>query len=117
MKKEIIIIAAIILLLVITVIILAIIIGMVILVIVLNDGVRKIPVQYAKKVQGRKMVGGQTTNIPLRVNTGGVIPVIFASSLMQFPVIITSFFNYKGTGAGAGRRYRCGHQIRRRGTV
>jgi preprotein translocase subunit SecY len=83
------------------IIILAIIIGMVILVIVLNDGVRKIPVQYAKKVQGRKMVGGQTTNIPLRVNTGGVIPVIFASSLMQFPVIITSFFNYKGTGAGA----------------
>ena len=75
------------------IIILAIIIGMVILVIVLNDGVRKIPVQYAKKVQGRKMVGGQTTNIPLRV--------IFASSLMQFPVIITSFFNYKGTGAGA----------------
>lgn len=83
------------------IIILAIIVGMVILVIVLNDGVRKIPVQYAKKVQGRKMVGGQTTNIPLRVNTGGVIPVIFASSLMQFPVIITSFFNYKGTGVAA----------------
>lgn len=80
------------------IIIVAIIAAMVILVIVLNDGVRKIPVQYAKKVQGRKMVGGQTTNIPLRVNTGGVIPVIFASSLMSFPVIICSFFNYSGTG-------------------
>ena len=80
------------------IIIIAVIVGMVVLVIVLNDGVRKIPVQYAKKVQGRKMVGGQTTNIPLRVNTGGVIPVIFASSLMQFPVIICSFFNINGTG-------------------
>ena len=80
------------------IIIIAVIVGMVVLVIVLNDGVRKIPVQYAKKVQGRKMVGGQTTNIPLRVNTGGVIPVIFASSLMQFPVIICSFFNIQGTG-------------------
>ncbi len=80
------------------IIIIAIIVGMVVLVIILNDGVRRIPVQYAKKVQGRKMVGGQTTNIPLKVNTGGVIPVIFASSLMQFPVIICSFFNYNGTG-------------------
>ena len=61
------------------VIILAIIVGMVILVIILNDAVRKIPVQYAKKVQGRKMVGGQSTFIPLKVNTAGVIPVIFAS--------------------------------------
>ena len=41
--------------------------------------------QYAKKMQGRKMVGGQSTNIPLKVNTAGVIPVIFASSLMSFP--------------------------------
>ena len=80
------------------IIILAIIIGMVILVIVLNDGVRKIPVQYAKKVQGRKMVGGQSTNIPLKVNTSGVIPVIFASSLMQLPIFICSLFNVSGTG-------------------
>ncbi len=82
-------------------IIFAIIIGMVILVIILNGGVRKIPVQYAKKVQGRKMVGGQTTNIPLKVNTSGVIPVIFASSLMQLPVIVCSFFNISGTGVWA----------------
>ena len=80
------------------IIILAIIIGMVILVIILNDGVRKIPVQYAKKVQGRKMVGGQSTSIPLKVNTSGVIPVIFASSLMQLPIFICSLFNISGTG-------------------
>ena len=79
------------------VIILASIIGMIVLVILLNDGVRKIPVQYAKKIQGRKMMGGQSSSIPLKINTAGVIPIIFASSLMQFPIIISSFF-YQGTG-------------------
>ncbi|MCM1119921.1 MAG: preprotein translocase subunit SecY [bacterium] len=79
-------------------IIIAIIILMVVLVIVLNAGVRRIPVQYAKKVQGRKMVGGQTSNIPLKVNTSGVIPVIFASSIMQTPIIICNFLQYQGTG-------------------
>ena len=79
------------------VVIIAIIVAMVAIVIILNDGVRKIPVQYAKKVQGRKLVGGQTSSIPLKVNTAGVIPIIFASSLMQFPIIISSFF-YKGNG-------------------
>ncbi|MGN1179668.1 MAG: preprotein translocase subunit SecY [Suilimivivens sp.] len=83
------------------VIIFAIIIGMVVLVIILNDGVRKIPVQYAKKMQGRKMVGGQTSSIPLKVNTAGVIPIIFASSLMQLPIIICSFVGYGGTGVWA----------------
>lgn len=80
------------------VIIFAIIIAMVVLVIILNDGVRKIPVQYANKVQGRKMVGGQTSSIPLKVNTSGVIPVIFAQSLLQTPIIISSFAGYSGTG-------------------
>lgn len=80
------------------VIIIAIILVMVIMVIILNDGVRKIPVQYAKKVQGRKMVGGQTSSIPLKVNTSGVIPIIFASSLMQLPIVICSFFGYQGSG-------------------
>ncbi|MBQ7920502.1 MAG: preprotein translocase subunit SecY [Lachnospiraceae bacterium] len=84
-----------------TVVIFAIIILMVVLVIILNAGVRKIPVQYAKKVQGRKMVGGQTSSIPLKVNTSGVIPVIFASSIMQTPIIISSLFGYSGTGAWA----------------
>ncbi len=79
-------------------VIIAIIVGMVVLVIILNDGVRRIPVQYANKVQGRKMVGGQTSNIPLKVNTAGVIPVIFAQSLMQMPIMISSFAGYSGTG-------------------
>lgn len=80
------------------VIILAIIVGMVVLVILLNDATRKIPVQYAKKVQGRKMVGGQSTFIPLKVNTAGVIPIIFAQSIMQFPVVIAQLAGYSGTG-------------------
>ncbi len=70
----------------------AVILAMVVFVIVLQDGERRIPVQYSKKMQGRKMVGGQSTNIPLKVNTAGVIPVIFASSLMSFPVVIAGFF-------------------------
>lgn len=80
------------------VIILAIIIVMVVMVIFLNDGTRKIPVQYAQKVQGRKMVGGQSSSIPLKVNTAGVIPIIFAQSLMQFPLIICSFVGYPENG-------------------
>ena len=83
------------------IIILAIILVMVVLVIILNDGTRRIPVQYAKRIQGRKMVGGQTSSIPLKVNTAGVIPSIFASSLMQIPVIVCSFFGYRGTGVWA----------------
>ncbi len=83
------------------VIIIAIIVGMTVLVIILNDATRKIPVQYAKKVQGRKMVGGQTSSIPLKVNTAGVIPVIFASSIMQFPVVICALIGYEGTGIWA----------------
>ena len=74
-------------------IIIAIILGMVVLVIILNDGIRKIPVQYAKKMQGRKMYGGQSTHIPLRINTAGVIPIIFASSIMEFPRVIISLFS------------------------
>ncbi|MCI9296343.1 MAG: preprotein translocase subunit SecY [Lachnospiraceae bacterium] len=79
-----------------SVIIIAVMILMVVLVIILNSGVRKIPVQYAKKMQGRKMYGGNSSNIPLKINTAGVIPVIFASSLMQFPVIICSLLGVSG---------------------
>ena len=74
------------------VIILAILIVMVVLVCFLQDGERRIPVQYSQKVSGRRTVGGQSTNIPLKVNTAGVMPIIFASSLMQFPVIIAQLF-------------------------
>lgn len=78
--------------------IIAIILLMVVLVIILNAGVRRIPVQYAKKVQGRKMVGGQTSNIPLKINTAGVIPVIFASSIMQTPLVVCSLLGVQGQG-------------------
>lgn len=80
------------------IIILAVVLFTVVFVIILQDGERRIPVQYSKKMQGRKMVGGQSTHIPLRVNTAGVIPVIFASSLMQFPIVIASFMG-KGSGS------------------
>ena len=80
------------------VIILAVIVAMIILVIILNGGTRKIPVQYAKKVQGRKMIGGQTSNIPLKVNTAGVIPIIFASSLFQLPLVIVNLVGASPSG-------------------
>ena len=83
------------------IIILAIIIATVIMVIILNDAIRKIPVQYAKKMQGRRLVGGQSSHIPLKVNTAGVIPVIFASSLMSIPQIIMSFMGKSASGVGA----------------
>ena len=84
-------------------IIIAIIVAMVIFVVVLQGAERRIPVQYSKKIQGRKQVGGQSTHIPLKVNTGGVIPVIFAQSLMQTPVIIASIAG-KGNGTGIGSK-------------
>ncbi len=74
-------------------VIIAVLVATIVLVIALYSAERKIPVTYAKKVQGRKMVGGQTSHIPLKVNTAGVIPVIFAGSIMSFPIVVASFFN------------------------
>lgn len=65
-----------------------------------QQGQRRIPVQYAKRVVGRKMYGGQATHIPLKVNQAGVIPVIFAMSLLQFPLTVTYF---TGTNTGFGQ--------------
>jgi preprotein translocase subunit SecY len=79
-------------------IIIAIIIAMIVLVVFLNGGERRIPVQYAKKMAGNKMVGGATSNIPLKVNTSGMIPIIFAQSLLEFPVIIVSFTGKNPSG-------------------
>jgi preprotein translocase subunit SecY len=62
-------------------------------VIMMQQGTRKIPVQYAKRVVGRRIYGGQSTHIPLRVNTAGVIPVIFASSIIMFPATIAKFID------------------------
>lgn len=81
-------------------IIIAIIAAMVVFVIILQDAERRIPVQYSQKMQGRRMVGGQSSNIPLKVNTAGVIPVIFASSIMSFPVVIAQFFQVDYTTIG-----------------
>lgn len=77
------------------VVIVAIIVAIVAFVVVLQGGQRRIAIQMSQKVQGRRRVGGQSSNIPLRVNTAGVIPVIFASSLLQFPIVIASFFGKK----------------------
>lgn len=83
------------------VIIVAVIMAVVIFVIILQDGERRIAVQYSQKIQGRRSVGGQSSTLPLKVNTAGVVPVIFASSLMQTPIVIASFLG-KGNGDGIG---------------
>lgn len=88
---------------VITVVILALLFALVVYVVYLQDGERRISVQYAKKMQGRKMVGGQSSHIPMKVNTAGVIPVIFASSLMSMPSIIAAFMG-RGNGNGIGSK-------------
>ncbi len=80
------------------IIVIAIIIAMIVMVIYLNDAERIIPVTYAKKLQGRRMMGGSGAEIPLKVNTAGVMPVIFAMSLFQFPIIISQLVGYSGTG-------------------
>ncbi len=80
-------------------IILLVIVAIIVGVIFMQQGVRKIPVQYAKRVVGRKMYGGQSTHIPLKINSAGVIPVIFAVSLVIFPSTIAQFWvDPSGTG-------------------
>jgi preprotein translocase subunit SecY len=101
------------------IVIIAVVVVLTVLVILLQDAQRKITVQYAKKMQGRRMVGGQSTFIPLRVNTAGVIPVIFASSLLQTPIIITSLFKDPNSAANTwdkilmylNQRYWCNFTV------
>ena len=73
------------------IIILAMMIAVVAFIVLVERGERRIPVQYAKRVVGRRMMGGQSTHLPLKVNAGGVIPVIFASSLLAFPQTLTQW--------------------------
>ena len=73
------------------IIILAVMMAVVAFIVLVERGERRIPVQYAKRIQGRKMMGGQSTHLPLKVNAGGVIPVIFASSLLAFPQTLTNW--------------------------
>lgn len=65
--------------------------AMIVAIVIVQEGQRKIPVQYAKRVVGRKMYGGGTTYIPLRINQGGVIPIIFASSVLLFPATLAQY--------------------------
>ncbi|MFD1903794.1 preprotein translocase subunit SecY [Paenibacillus rhizoplanae] len=75
------------------VIVLIVVVAIIVGVIFVQQGIRKIPVQYAKRVVGNKMYGGQNTHIPLKINAAGVIPVIFAVSLLQFPIVLSSFWS------------------------
>jgi len=74
------------------VIVLIVMVGVTAAVVLVTEATRKIPVQYAKRIIGRKVYGGQSTYIPLKVNTAGVIPIIFAQSVLMFPKTIATFF-------------------------
>jgi preprotein translocase subunit SecY len=82
--------------------VLAIVMAVVALVIFMERGQRRIPVQYAKRVVGRKMYGGQSSHLPLKINTAGVIPPIFASSILIFPATIAQFVQHPWAQAAAG---------------
>lgn len=82
--------------------ILLLVVAIVTLVTFINDGVRRIPVQYAKRVVGRKLYGGQSTHIPMKPNANGVMPLIFALTIMQFPMMIIQI---------ADPNYRAGHYV------
>ncbi|MDR0288076.1 MAG: preprotein translocase subunit SecY [Clostridiales bacterium] len=75
------------------VVVLAVFLAVITAVVWMESAERKVPVQYAKRVVGRKMYGGQNTHIPLKVNSSGVLPIIFAMSLLQFPATIAGFIN------------------------
>jgi len=79
--------------------------------VLLTQGVRKIPVQYAKRVVGRKVYGGQSTHIPLRINTAGVIPIIFAQALMFIPQTLFTFFPNSAFFANAQNWFSYQHPV------
>ena len=79
-------------------------VGVIAAVIYVERGHRRITVQYAKRVVGRRQYGGSSTHIPLKVNTGGVIPVIFASSILSFPMMLSGMFAPGGWGDAAVRQ-------------
>ena len=80
-----------------SIVIMAIIVVLIVLAVVLiSEGERKVPIQYAKRVVGRKMYGGQSTHIPIKVNMGGVMPIIFASAVLAIPSTVSLFFGGNG---------------------
>lgn len=86
-------------------------IASIIAVVVIHEGERRIPVQYAKRVVGRKVYGGQSTHIPIKVNSAGVIPVIFAMSILMFPGTIASFFPNVGFANAIANAFTFGNWI------
>ena len=78
------------------VVVLVLAIGLVYAIVLIESGQRRIPVQFAKRVVGRRMYGGQSTYIPLKVNQSGVIPVIFATSLLSFPALAATILPKNG---------------------
>lgn len=81
------------------VIIFIVIIGTIILTIILNDAERRIPVQYSRKIQGGSQLGGLGSTLPVKVNTANVMPIIFSSSLLQFPLVIKQLIGADPKGA------------------
>ena len=79
--------------------------AMIAVVVAVTQGQRRIPIQYAKRVVGRKMYGGHSTFLPLKVNQAGVIPIIFASSVLMFPVTIAQFIDNEFVHKGCGSIY------------
>ena len=78
--------------------IIAMFLGMILLIAWMSDAERRIPIQYAKRVVGRKMYGGQNTSLPIKVNMTGVMPIIFANSIVSLPATIASFFGSRENG-------------------
>ncbi|HYV18199.1 MAG TPA: preprotein translocase subunit SecY [Verrucomicrobiae bacterium] len=88
------------------VLLLALMVAVVAAIVYVERAQRKVPVQYARRVVGRRMYGGMQTHMPLRLNTGGVIPVIFASSLIAFPLTVMQWAGVQGRGGFWGEVYR-----------
>ncbi len=81
----------------------------IIVVVLVHEGERRVPVQYAKRVVGRKVYGGQSTHIPIKVNSAGVIPVIFAMSILMFPATIAGFFPENGVATWIANNFTTGN--------
>lgn len=83
----------------------------ILVVVLVHEGERRVPVQYAKRVVGRKVYGGQSTHIPIKVNSAGVIPVIFAMSILMFPATIAGFFPNNGVASWIANTFTSGNWI------
>ena len=81
----------------------------IVVVVLVHEGERRVPVQYAKRVVGRKVYGGQSTHIPIKVNSAGVIPVIFAMSILMFPATIPGFFPENGVATWIANNFTTGN--------